>query len=121
MPNRDNFPMIFNHLKTILEELVPPFTVQVNTPDNYSLNAPSTSRYSNGFFFGAVQLRKNYVSYHLMPIYMYPDLLESVSDRLKKRMQGKSCFNFTILDEELVEELAQLTTAGIKRFRKDHT
>ena len=75
----------------------------------------------NGFFFGAVQLRKNYVSYHLMPIYMYPDLLESVSDRLKKRMQGKSCFNFTILDEELVEELAQLTTAGIKRFRKDQT
>jgi hypothetical protein len=118
MPDRNNFPVIFNHLKTILQELVPPLTVQANTPENFSLSTPESSKYQKGFFFGAVQIRKNYVSYHLMPIYMYPDLLVGISDRLKKRMQGKSCFNFTILDEGLFEELAQLTTAGIERFRQ---
>jgi hypothetical protein len=33
-------------------------------------------------------------------------------------MQGKSCFNFTKVDEGLVEELAELTRAGIERFRQ---
>ena len=29
-------------------------------------------------FFGAVQVKKSYVSYHLMPVYLKPDLLASV-------------------------------------------
>ena len=53
-----------------------------------------------------------------MPVYIFPDLLEGLSDGLKKRMQGKSCFNFTTLDKALVAELAQLTTTGIERFRQ---
>ena len=52
-------------------------------------------------FFGAVQLKRNYVSYHLMPAYTDPDLLETVSPELKKRMQGKSCFNFDTVDPAL--------------------
>ena len=117
MPNRDDFPMIFDRLKKMMQPLAPPFTVQVDQPDNYSLNAPGSTRYPKGFFFGAVQLRKNYVSYHLMPVYMFPELLEGLSERLRKRMQGKSCFNFTAFDEEMFTELAQLTTKGIERFR----
>ena len=36
----------------------------------------------------------------------------------KKRMQGKSCFNFTTVDEVLFAELSQLTAAGFKRFKE---
>jgi hypothetical protein len=68
-----------------------------------------------------VQLKKNYVSYHLMSVYVFPDLLENISDRLKKRMQGKSCFNFTTVDESLFAELAQLTAAGFARFREQQS
>jgi len=48
--------------------------------------------------FGAVRLGKNYVSYYLMPVYMTPALQKRISPELRKRMQGKSCFNFTEID-----------------------
>ena len=65
-----------------------------------------------------VRTGKNYVSYHLMAIYACPDLLESVSPELRKRMQGKSCFNFRHVDEALFKELAQLTDRSFKRFKQ---
>lgn len=61
-------------------------------------------------WFGAVQLKKNYVSCHLMPLYALPPMLEQVSDDLRKRMQGKSCFNFKKIEPELFDALEQLTT-----------
>ncbi|NIW44259.1 MAG: hypothetical protein GWN30_05650, partial [Gammaproteobacteria bacterium] len=69
-------------------------------------------------FYGKTNIGKNYVSYHLMPVYMYPDLLDDVSDDLKKRMQGKSCFNFRKIDEDLFSELEGLTERGFQRFRE---
>ncbi len=89
-------------------------------PGNYVLVGPPTER-SKGkeLWFGAVQTRKNYVSYHLMPVYVFPDLLEGMSPELKKRMQGKSCFNFKQLDDQLFKELAKLTDRGYKRFKKE--
>lgn len=54
-----------------------------------------------------------------MPVYMYPDLLEAVSPGLKKRMQGKSCFNFKQVDEPLLAELESLTLRGFARFQQE--
>lgn len=68
-------------------------------------------------FFGAVQLKKSYVSFHLMPVYTHPELLAGLSPVLKKRMQGKSCFNFTEVDDALFAELASLTRAGFEHYR----
>lgn len=47
-----------------------------------------------------------------MPVYVFPDLLETISPELKEHMQGKSCFNFKTLDSDLFEELKQLTNEG---------
>ena len=38
---------------------------------------------------------------------------------LMKRMQGKSCFNFTSVDEAAFAELAQLTRRGFDRFHQE--
>jgi len=54
-----------------------------------------------------------------MPVYMYPDLLETISPALKKRMQGKSCFNFKNVDENLFSELETLTRLGFERFKQE--
>ena len=80
--------------------------------------ATETSR-GREVWFGAVGPRKSYVSYHLMPVYMFPDLLKKASPALKKRMQGKSCFNFKEVDEKLFAELAKLTDEGFKRFQAE--
>jgi len=67
-------------------------------------------------FFGAVQIKKSYVSFHLMPVYTKPELLESVSPELKARMQGKSCFNFAASEPKLFKELATLTKASYASY-----
>lgn len=67
-------------------------------------------------FFGAVQTRKAWVSYHLMPVYTHPELLEPVSEALRTRMHGKSCFNFAAVEPALFTELAALTQAGFECY-----
>lgn len=69
-------------------------------------------------FFGAVQRKKAFVSYHLMPVYLAPALLADVSPALKARMQGKSCFNFNSAEAPLLKELAALTEAGYASYRE---
>jgi hypothetical protein len=65
-----------------------------------------------------VQIRRGYVSFHLMPVYVEPKLLSALSPELKKRMQGKSCFNFKQIDRALFKELAALTEAGYVSYQQ---
>ena len=76
-----------------------------------------SEKYKKELWFGGVQIKKNYVSYHLMPVYMYSDLVKEISPELKKRMQGKSCFNFKQVDKDLFKQLAELTDKCIKTFK----
>lgn len=62
-------------------------------------------------WFSMVQIKKNYVSFHLMPIYSTPALADHAPPELRARMQGKSCFNFKTVDPDLFDALARLTTA----------
>ncbi len=50
-----------------------------------------------------------------MPIYAFRDLDDALSPELRRRKQGKSCFNFTTVDELLFAELATLIAAGFER------
>lgn len=69
-------------------------------------------------FFGAVQVKKAFVSFHLMPVYLKPELLATLSPALRGRMQGKSCFNFAEVDKPLFKELATLTKAGFASYKE---
>ena len=111
------FEVIFQRLKAILQPYEPALVLKADEAGNYYLDTPYAPRYRKELFFGAVQIKKNYVSYHLMPVYMYPDLLEGISPELKKRMQGKSCFNFKASDEARFAELADLTERGFARLK----
>ena len=53
-----------------------------------------------------------------MPVYMNPKLLNRMSPELKKRMQGKSCFNFAKVDKKLFAELRGITASGFECFEK---
>ena len=119
MPKKD-FEAVFEQLKQILQPYAPNLNVQADKPGNYCLNVPYVEKYKKELMFGAAQINKNYVSFHLFPVYMYPDLLDGISPNLKKRMQGKSCFNFKSIDHDLLAELAALTQKGADRFRQEH-
>ena len=119
MAQKQDFPVVFERLKCILQAHSANLTIQTDEPGSYYLNAPYSARYKKDLFFGAALVKKNYVSFYLMAVYMFPDLLDGMSDTLKKRMQGKSCFNFTSIDEETLNELSSLTEKSMDRFRQE--
>ena len=106
------FPVLFERFKAILEPYASRMYVSMDAPGMYGLDlAPEPDRKPATWFAG-VRLGKRYVSYHLMPVYSDPSMLDDVSPELRKRMQGKSCFNLTTVDEGLIDELAALTARG---------
>ena len=110
------FRAVFGAIRGMLETLAPQLSVMIDKPGHYYLNTVSPSWRGKPLYFASVQIKKNYVSYHLFPVYMNPELLKSVSPALKKRMQGKACFNFAEPDMMLFTELAVLTTAGFREY-----
>jgi hypothetical protein len=112
-----DFPAVFAALKKILNPYEKHLSIVRYKPEFYYLETVLPCHTGKPVCFGAVRLGKNYVSYYLMPVYMNPELQKRISPELKKRMQGKSCFNFTEVDSVLFRELAALTAAGFKGFR----
>ncbi len=119
MPDNQDFSRIFERLKTILFRYEASAVVTIDGTAGYSLDTPYSPQYRRALFFGSVKVNKNYVSFYLMPVYMFPDLLESLSPELKQRMQGKSCFNFKKLDEPLFLELEELTHRSVERMHQE--
>jgi len=111
-----DFDAVFARLRAILVPYARALTASHDKPDYYYLETKAPLYKGRPVFFAAVRIGKGYVSFHLMPVYAYPKLRESLSPALRKRMQGKACFNFTAVDEELFEELRQLTAAGAEGF-----
>ena len=50
-------------------------------------------------------------------LYASTVLGKTVSVELKRRMQGKSCFNFKVSDEDLFKEIESLTAHGFEECK----
>jgi hypothetical protein len=119
MPRLDAFQATFETLRALLKPYERHFVVIVDKPGKYYLSAKtSKTRSGAAIWFGGAEIKKNYVSLHLIPVYANPELLEGVSPSLLKRMQGKSCFNFTAIEPAHVKALRALTKKGVDGFRK---
>lgn len=116
MPKTTDFDATFAKLKEILSPYEARLNVTADTKDNYGLETDHVMKNKHRLYFGGVRRSKSYVSFHLMPAYACPEIAEKISPELKKRMQGKSCFNFTTPDEKLFDELRNLTKDGFARF-----
>ena len=120
MPTQNDFPVVFEELKKILKPYADKLTVTADTSNSYSLDGPYSEKWKKVIYFGGAQVKKNYVSFYLMPVYMYPELLKDVSPGLKKHMQGKSCFNFKKVEPDLFKELEALTHEGAEKIKKEN-
>ncbi len=110
-----DFEAVFARLKGMLEPYGRQMHVSADGPGSYGVDMASPAERNPTTWFGAVRLGRRYVSYYLMPVYVEPTLLDSVSPELRRRMQGKSCFNFTVVDERLFTELEGLTRTGYEQ------
>ena len=119
MPIKNNFNEVFARLKSIFQPYTTKMDVACDTESYYLLNTRHIMKNKQPLCFGGVRRGKNYVSFYLMSVYARPGLLQRMSPELKKRMQGKSCFNFKEVDEKLFKELATLTKAGAAKFNDE--
>ena len=114
----ENPEEVFAYLKKILVPYSGRMVIVIDKPDNFYLNTHYIMKNKQPMYFGSTKINKNYVSFHLMPVYMFPELLDSISPALKKRMQGKSCFNFKVTETRLFQEVKELTEAGYRKYKK---
>lgn len=118
---------VFTRLRSLLEAHAGEFDVTADTDGRYGLEGPigpATVRAWGGkartstILVAWVTIGKGYVSYHLMGVQGNARLMATVSDELRACMQGKSCFNFTTVDEVLFRELAYVTAESLRGMKK---
>jgi hypothetical protein len=118
MADRTELQAVFEQLRGVLQPYAEQLVVGADTPGQYSLNTPYVATLKKELFFAGAQIGKNYVTFHLMPVYGSPALREALSAELKQRMHGRACFNFTRVDPEILAELSALTARGLEGFRR---
>jgi hypothetical protein len=111
-------PGAFAALRGILSRHARTMTVQADTPIEYTLVTQAIGPNRKPVWFGCVLAKKSAVTYHLMPLYYNPKLLAEIAPGLRRRMQGKTCFNFQRPDPELFAQLDSLTRMGLGQWKR---
>ena len=113
-----DFSTVYAALHKVLSTYAEKLDVKKDDETELYVDTRHIQKNKKPLFFGAVQVKKSYVSFHLMPVYSKPELLASVSPELKSRMQGKSCFNFSTVEPALFKELSKLTKEGYASYKE---
>ena len=109
------FDFAFPGLRKILKPYYKKLRILKDDPGFYMSESKSIQYQGKPVMFASI-ISKSYVAFHLFPVYMFPDLLKGISAELKRRMQGKTCWNFKKAEEPLFVELAEVVDASFQRF-----
>jgi hypothetical protein len=112
---KHEFELAFRGLREILKPYDKKLLVVKDNPGSYMGESKSLRYQGKPVMFVSITT-KSYVSFHLFPVYMFPELLKGISPALKKRMQGKTCWNFKKAEDALFAELGGLVDASFRRF-----
>jgi hypothetical protein len=108
---------------TVLRQLLKPYegelAIRTDKPGNCYLETRASSLNGRRMFFAGAKIKKNYVSFYLPALYMFPDLSDRISPSLRKMMQGQACFNLTSSNPDWFEELRRLTQAGYQKMKSE--
>jgi hypothetical protein len=107
------FEEVYARLCGLLRKHKDKLSVGIEKPGEIWMSVIDETYRGKPLYYGGVRLGKNYVSYHLVPVYIGKVRL---SAELEKRKQGMACFNFASVDEKLFSELDKLTTEGLKNY-----
>jgi hypothetical protein len=108
----------FAALKPVLARYVDHLRIQVETSNEFILTTRSPSPFpqhkGQPLDFAYLRLGKRYVSFHLLALDALP-----ISNELKARMQGKTCFHFTAAPApEAISELDLLVKTGLATWKQ---
>ncbi|KAF0148397.1 MAG: hypothetical protein FD143_2882 [Ignavibacteria bacterium] len=63
---------VFVDLKKIMKKYQHMLEIIDDTENVYSLNSAYSEKYKRKIWFVGIRIMKNYVGYHLMPVYIFP-------------------------------------------------
>jgi hypothetical protein len=107
---KSEFEPVFQVLRGIMLAHAEGLTVGRDAPGDLVVRLPGIDPKTKApGWFGSVTVKRSYVAYHLMGLYTRPEPADAISPALAKRRQGKTCFNFKRIDEDLFAELERLT------------
>jgi hypothetical protein len=115
--DKPDLAVVFAALRKLLESFKGEIATETDKPGNYHTAVPTLVHRGKPLYFAGVKTGKNYVSYHLLPLYYNPALNSQIPAELKKRKQGMACFNFTSVDDARFAELRTLSALGLKMFK----
>jgi len=108
----------YEALAQILVPYARMFQSEMHPRMGYCLRAKTTERPPKELYFGGVQIHQEHVSFHLFPLYSFPDLEAKLSPELRQRQEGKTSFHIERgADPALLRELDSLTRACFERLR----
>lgn len=73
---------VFRALRSILRPYAEQLDCKIDNDEEMYVDTKHLLQNKKPLWFGAVQVKKNYVSYHLMPVYLNPRLLDHMSPDL---------------------------------------
>lgn len=88
--------------------------VRASMPDGYreEVTAKYLTFKAEGEWYVALASQKNYLSLHLVPIYVYPELRATLDAGGKKLKCGKGCINFKRAEELPLEAIGEIIGAN---------
>jgi hypothetical protein len=118
------FEPVFASLRALLARFADRLHVAKDGPEVYSLvtrkPSPFPQHKGHPMDFGSVKAGKAYVSLHLMPIYMSSTLTKDLTPGLKKRMHGKTCFQFKSKpDRATLVEIESLIARSLESWQRN--
>lgn len=107
---------VFNTLYQLLVPYLEYLSVTEKSAEYFYANSRLTDDKNKPIFFAMIKAKADQTTFHFMPLYCFPYLLDSISDDLRKQLKGKSCFNFKQINEPLSDELSALLKQGVAAF-----
>ncbi len=80
---------------------------------NRALRRPGANAHH---WFAFVKPASRHVGFFLLPVNTWPDLVDSLSPALRRRLTGKATFNFATADEAEMAELEALVARAYDRY-----
>ena len=117
--NQERHGAVFLALRKILKPYETQLSIKTDKPGNCYLETRAASMNGRRLFFAGAKIKKNYVSFYLTPLYMFPDLSDRISPTLRKLRQGQSCFNFTTVNQDCFDELNSLTQSAFQKLKTE--
>lgn len=108
---------VFDALRGLLQPYEGKLSIVHDESGHFYANCARADITGKPVFFGAVKASGKKTLFHFMPVYDFPELLLAISPELEKRMQGKSCFNFTAVHPDLFRELGQVVQRGVEKYQ----